>query len=341
MDLCESYLQGDVWIGGNNSVVISEDLKIIRMIESVTKQIARSSDELFFKTKLGRRGLETLAYSQLGKRLLNSLNLDIFSAVAQFPLCKLNPYVEAFIESTRSLWGGWGESDIRRLSVEDAISTLNSAVRSIRKIASSNDFKRELAKCQRSSNKNWRSLNNYITLLFGEYPRLLAVRVDFHFSEEANAKIGYGEAKGYLKRYIAAMKTNPIFRSKVGYAWKMEYGLDRGYHVHFVFFMNGAEVREDVTFGKMFGELWKQKITEGKGTYHNCNAWKSKYRQLGIGMIHRGDTERREALLHAVHYLVKNDYYLYFDKTKTGKNFSTGEVPKNRKSKPKSKKGKG
>jgi hypothetical protein len=97
----------------------------------------------------------------------------------------------------------------------------------------------------------------------------------------------------------------------VGYAWKMEYGLDKGFHFHILFFFDGSQVHKDIIIARMIGEHWEKDITGGKGLYYNCNAFKADYEEnLGIGMINHFDTELRENLINeAAVYLIKTDLY--------------------------------
>ena len=98
------------------------------------------------------------------------------------------------------------------------------------------------------------------------------------------------------------METNSLGEHMLGYAWKLEYGPDK------VIF-EGSKVREDQTLAMLIGDYWKNFITQGRGTYHNCNAFKDGYKTLGVGMINYYDLELREGLFQAAKYLTKQDSY--------------------------------
>jgi hypothetical protein len=212
-----------------------------------------------------------------------------------------------------------GEKIPSKLSKEFLLDQLSEALlEEIKQETKSLKFKKKLNNFNRVPVKNFKSLTNYIDRLFDQYARLLVVRVDLSYG--LNDRLSITEEEAY-EEYLQAKKDreslfydiwhNEIFKHLVGYAWKMEYGLDKSFHFHILFFFDGSKVREDVTIGRMIGEYWQHEITGGKGLYFNCNAFKEKYEEnLGIGMINHFDAELRDNLINeAAAYLVKTDLY--------------------------------
>jgi len=52
----------------------------------------------------------------------------------------------------------------------------------------------------------------------------------------------YLQVKLDLKRLIKDMNVNPIFEHKVGYIWKLEHGLEKGFHIQFLIFFQWVKV---------------------------------------------------------------------------------------------------
>ena len=118
----------------------------------------------------------------------------------------------------------------------------------------------------------------------------------------------------YMTRYV------------LGTVWKLEYGPQRKFHYHVLFFLNGKHAQQDVNIARAFGEYWKTTITEGKGIYYNCNAHKERYEKCGLGKVRRDDTAAQEGLLEAVKYMTKIDACARLVLPGNARTFGRGEV---------------
>ena len=136
------------------------------------------------------------------------------------------------------------------------------------------------------------SLQEYLSCLFDHYAKLLVVRVDLGYAKETMNQISIYDFEAHLKTLrdlISNKKT--CFEHLEGYAWAIEQGFDRGFHCHLLLIYQGNDRQKDTYLGQMVGEKW-QAITNGFGTYFNCNdpAYKKQFayrNQLGLGMVHR------------------------------------------------------
>ena len=200
---------------------------------------------------------------------------------------------------TREIANGALRHSPRQLFVND----LNRTLEIFNNIANSKQFRKQLANLSRMTTRNTVSLQRYVNDLFEIHSRLLIVRVDFHYLKSECNHLSLEQVMKDRDVFIRQVKREHPYL--VGMCWKMEYGRDRSYHYHMVFFFNGAKVQQDVTLGKQVGELWLE-VTEGAGTYYNCNANKSKYDECYLGQINYDDTDKRAALTH-VSYLTKVD----------------------------------
>jgi hypothetical protein len=158
-------------------------------------------------------------------------------------------------------------------------------------------------------NLNYQSMNSYIDNLFVRHGRLLVLRIDLSYQQNINCN-GL-QAKEDFELLINTMHSNNVFNHLCGYAWKLEYGVSKGFHYHVILFFDGSKVRQDISRAKMIGEYWANNITQGKGLYYNCNLEKDKYDYCGIGMINHYDEEMIENLKNKVAwYLTKPDDYM-------------------------------
>ncbi len=189
--------------------------------------------------------------------------------------------------------------------------TLNALAERIRYLTSSREYRRQVAKRLYAQRRNCIRYEAYADSVLDIYARTLVVRVDLHYRSDANARLRAEHVFDDLQRLIRACERDQVFEHEIGYVVGVEQGKDRGYHIHMALFYDGAKVRGDVYMGRQMGELW-QRVTRGRGTYHNCNQNKEeRYREaLGIGLVYRDDEHKRANTLQAIRYLVKDTQWL-------------------------------
>lgn len=141
------------------------------------------------------------------------------------------------------------------------------------------------------------------------FPKLMVLRLDLgygkeHASASTDRIIGDWEA---LKAFITAN-----FPSYLRYVVKLEYGLQKGAHMHVLMLFNGAMVRQDVTIAKLIGEHWSNVVTGGMGVYFNCNAapYKSRFSYCGVGVFNKLDEATVAGFQAVADYITKPDPFV-------------------------------
>ena len=294
----------------------------IKSIERLVKKISASEGELF------SMGESRILCSSIGRRVLRSLKAPLM-ARAMYPIHDFNPYCTIFMDNvermkidrysnTKEFYGN---------EAEEVVKKLNDFVQSIRGESNSKEFLVRMNSYHRASNKNYRELKSYIDCLFEKYSRLLIVRIDLSYFKgfsQSSPDRGYSLVRRHRKRLFRNARYNALFKERVGYAWKLEYGAEKGFHYHVLLFFNGASRFSDVWIAKEIGEYWKNVVTDGEGLYFNCNARKGAYRSCGIGMVHYGDKDARRGLDDLSVYLTKVDYYLKLALPGSDRSFGKG-----------------
>jgi hypothetical protein len=194
------------------------------------------------------------------------------------------------------------------------VDIFNKFIDNIRIEAESQEFKKSIKDYQQQSNDNYKSLMSYSNELFDKHPRLLVLRIDFHYRKDVDNRYlteierneRYFKIKEDLAHLLRNTRSNKLFKHMLGYAWKLEYTPETGFHYHCFFFFNEKRVQWDVNKARKIGEYWVN-ITEGRGRYFSCNRKKKNYKFLGIGKIHRNDVKLREGLEMAIAYVTKTD----------------------------------
>ena len=153
---------------------------------------------------------------------------------------------------------------------------------------------------------NQRRLHGLINQLFNAYSKLLVVRVDFYLKSEY-AEINTHE---YMNQAFTRLRNNlrfnRLFEHYITYAAKLEYGQDRKWHYHVLFFFNGQKVKNDYLLAQAIGRYWTETITRDLGDYYSANMNKNMYKWVGVGMIEHQDVDKRMALMMSADYLVKD-----------------------------------
>lgn len=166
----------------------------------------------------------------------------------------------------------------------------------------------ELIKQEKSNSKVFEA---DLRKLFSEeqrLSRLLFVRVDLGYLKDTMHLVTIRDLHRHLEKLrelIGNKKT--CFKGLVDHAIAIEQGLEHGYHCHVLLIYNGAKHQEDCTLGQKVGEKWES-ITDGLGSYYNCNYTKNKraYEEsgtLGIGRIRRGFPQEVENAIRTALYL--------------------------------------
>lgn len=293
-------------------------------VDMAMRALVKSKHKLFTR-KVGFRGGYLVA-DPIAKAVQDCAKVDYRGIQKFYTKHKLSPYFDLLASELTSfrahaITGAHADADVA-----------NRWVDSMREKVRASDFTSLLSAQERSARKNAQSIVEYINELLGRHARLCVVRADFAYNTAYRQSLASGELDpARVKKDLAALVR--ILRRKypalVGYAWKLEYGQKKSYHIHFMAFFNGHEVWQDVAIGKALGELWQDEVTGGDGGYWNCNAQKSFYerhRGVGIGMVAYSDAEKRKHLEYAALYLAKADYYVKLNEPALGRIFGKGQL---------------
>ena len=192
------------------------------------------------------------------------------------------------------------------------ITSLNAAHERLRQLTSTPDFRRQANKAQRAANKRRRGLTGFVDSLFEKHSRLIVVRVDVGYRRE-HGDMQLDDVKEHRTALLGKRRSDSLFEHLVGYCWKLEYGPLKRYHYHMLFFFDGAKVREDMSLARLIGQRWVKTVTNGKGTYYNCNAGAQKrYKFNAMGALRHNDAEKMQGLRHVVNYVTKIDDLVAF-----------------------------
>jgi len=171
-----------------------------------------------------------------------------------------------------------------------------------------------------------KKVQKYIDKLRGLYSRLLGVRVDLYLPADKKHFTPQQIVK-HFHTILQKLRRSKSLHLK-GYVSKMEYGVDQALHIHCFFFFCGRKHREDISLGRMIGELWDSQIG-GKHSYFNCNTSKNrkKYKYDAIGIIDRDDQTKYDNIAKVIRYFAKFEQYVLHSSLERVKTLNTGLLP--------------
>lgn len=268
------------------------------------------------------------------------LNLRKQKAIIQnhFALNTFSPYVNLFF-------------NIANISKEKKYSDLE-FLEHLKRGMAEDSFKKEIQQKRKAISKNKQSLLRYIESLFEYRSRLLVLRIDFSYQKDAGGffttsddqridLIFGAKHKDLLEKWsieVREQRNQLIKKLKkkykkdlVGYVWKLEYGADKAFHYHMIFFLDESKHHQDIRIAESIGEMWKHEVTNEKGIYWNCNAKKKQFeknRRIATGKIKHDDKELRENLNIMASYLTKPDYFVKLTLSDGARTFGKGSKPR-------------
>lgn len=279
-------------------------------IEAFVRRTLSSKQDAFTMGK-SKFGTNKLYSHPLSKYF--TLVINLFERVS--PEYEYSAHVELFFQCCFALKLGkeWFRDPLACSSQPKLQYQLfNELIDLIRTESKKPEFKAKIAAKKYKPERRQRSAEEAINKAFRIYSRLQVLRIDFSYQYEHAKNISAEDAKADLQHFLHNRRSKPrLFAKCVFYLWKLEWGPEKGYHFHLIFFYKGRDIWKDAYWAFQIGEYWRDVITKGKGCFFNCNASKDKYHRLGIGLIDRADLLKRKILLEdVVGYLTKTDQYL-------------------------------
>jgi len=220
----------------------------ISLITNAMIKISETKKSPFFIEK------NTAVYptSIASRQLLNLLPFRSESLKRKYPNHTFNPHVNLFNEMVEK----WSLDNVRHYlsqrsqeSTRAAINALNGAADEIKELTQGSHFKNLLANRRRRCQKNKKSILTYIKSIFNKpnNSTLLIIRIDCAYKSisEAHPEFTYESVREHRGQLVNFLQST--FKSDfLGYVAKLEYGLKKRYHYHWIIILNGNRLRRDV-----------------------------------------------------------------------------------------------
>lgn len=335
-DNAKTYHRG---VLGEDIVIVTDESSAIGLAVKIEDVVSALPNKGILFRIMERGGQKIIIPTAAGKKLIDCLLWNQSGDIERnYPMHRYNPFIGLFVEQARNHairhYLPYYGTKVTNDETELVAKLLNNFVDSLRQKIKSRENKARMAKLKRASNKNCRSIFDYIKAIFDNHSRVLVLRFDLavnkpsRYPDVKDSVTTFDMMNDWREALLDTLQYKIFAKGFLGYIWKLEYGLEKSYHYHFIVFLDGASYREDVSLCKMIGDCWCNDVTQGKGAFFNCNAKKHDYRELGIGMIHRADLEKIRILKEKVAtYFVKVDYYIRLNIPEGRRTLGRGEMP--------------
>lgn len=284
----------------------ADDAREFRKIVDVVGKLLRRHVPLVEVVKEGRRTFHRK--TPLCEELLQLLHGGVMDVAHRLgDQHRLHPYFAAF----RDLVSEYPHIPYFR---EELPEVLKRFVKDLRARCSTPEVRRQVDNAKRAARENTRSAIKLLEEAREHYSKILALRLDLEyivdFAPTLRARpLAEEVMKNHREAFFKWLREGPYAKHLVGYVWKTEWGLQRGWHHHVLVLLNGQAVCTDIRIADDLCSRWKHDITSGAGAFENCNKRKELYRYCGIGMLSWNDDAKWKYLADATAYVTKSDIY--------------------------------
>lgn len=313
---------------GKTSIVIDDhwDFGRLAIIDEFVRKVLNSNDDGYIETT-GSTG----HIAWVPQRWIEPYRRTVTTMISpgmheRFDV--RNVFVDLFLKACEELkilhWLSYvlGHHGTKR---EANAMAFNELIATIRRLSKQSPYPSRIWHAENDYRKNFASCVTFVENLFADWSRYAVVRVDLGYGKGYASDVYTLHARADMARLLSRMRygkrvkrdcrERDLFADAAGYVWKLEYGTDRLLHFHCFFFFKKKNGAQAGYWAQEIGKYWVEVITEGRGTFHNCNYHWYGQPDEGIGEVNRNDSLKREKLVKAVSYLFKAEQCLPIRKT--------------------------
>jgi hypothetical protein len=309
--------------------LVGQFLDLFELAERLRKQVG---DALSLRDN-PHSGIRYVPSSRMALLVRSWLNINVNLAYQLFPQHRFHPLIEIFMRRVPMFheyrFFIFSPGSVPNEILDQIIGKVNHALFDIRKELASQDARKAAGEFIRPVNKNHKSLTEYADALVEEYGPMQVVRLDLGYTERityssrAARKILFEETSSHRQKLLVHMRRwSP--EKMLGYAWKLEHGLQSSYRYHWLFFFPAKTLRSDVEIARIIGDQWTNSVTEGKGAFFNWNDSEAS----GAKRPGTGKFASSTALKNPIQYMTKLDRYIKLSVPAGGRTFDKGNTPR-------------
>lgn len=280
-----------------------------------------------------------LIIKPLGHSLINFITTTIEGLDTAYKNHKLSPALEATIEICKGFKPETHPEELKFVfddDIEKVVSEYNLLALRMREVVRSKGIGEKVKSFRRNATRNYNQLMRVMQACHERCHRILLIRLDWSEnrkdplspiekiseSEFDELAVRQGEARKKMVKYLKfKFKSNLLF-----YAWKIEWGVQKGFHIHWLIGLNGTKYNDRINVPYHIAKGWDQMIFSGNSHTHNINAMPGNER-AGLRVLHYSDSQAGSAFGLFADYLTKVDYNLKLRLPMGMRSFGCSKLP--------------
>jgi len=263
-----------------------------------------------------------LNIGKLGFRIISFLDNDIHRLTLAYAHHRLTSTIEALLEVAKKFDPKIPPSELKLIGdayIDDAVTEYNELALKMRQALLAEGMGERVKSFRRNATRNYRHLMQVIRSSHERKRKILLIRLDWseknrdptlpiEYLSQGDfdvAAVRVGKARDQMVRHLKdRYKDDLLF-----YAWKIEWGVQAGFHIHWLIGLNGSVHQDRINVPFHIGKEWDQDLFKGTSHTHNINAMPGKDR-AGLCVLHYADSQAGYFFGLYADYLTKVDYNL-------------------------------
>lgn len=309
------------------------DELIQHLIKHNYKEPFGSNDQKLKKSKYISKfaGALITLVDEVGTQILQEKDRGIWSCL------DINPMIEEIIEITRiylllnsspeegaesCVLLGLGMPEFLTLTgweLQSAQSALNELALALRKMLLNKGMREAVKNYRKNSTKRYGQVMKVTRKAWKKFSKILLIRLDWgllHSIPDLRAR--FKDQEDFENKLMEVIEHRDamlkLLKKRYGsdlafYFWKIEFGAQRGLHLHWMIGLNGSKHQYRIRAARAIAEMWKAVIDNEKSYIWNVNAIPSTGEPI-LRVIDYHDPQLWEIVGVYADYLTKVDYFL-------------------------------
>lgn len=304
--------------------ILGEDLNNLDLIIRAAHLVMQLSSHEFrlpFEKRY-RYKRPRLNIDNLGASILSFLEKDMVLLRQAYSHHGLVPTIEVLLNLAEAFKPKVLPSELKYLDdacIDDAVAEYNELALQMRQALLAEGMRERVKSFRRNATRNYNHLMRVTHACHEWMQKILLIRLDWspksldptlpieYLSQtEFNiAAVQVARARDKMVHHL-----NSYFEDDLlFYAWKIEWGVQKGFHIHWLIGLNGSVYQDRINVPYHIGKQWDEKLFNGTSHTHNVNAMPGKER-AGLRVLHYADSQAGYFFGLYADYLTKVDYNL-------------------------------